>query len=103
MKNLQNYNVNAAINMRGQTADQLGFYDPRYNRPSFKDTVVGFRLSLEITNNDAPSFYDWGNIPYHDEILRGERCSRARWYDLHSSYRRYMSGALEERAPQYSL
>jgi len=97
MKKL-NYNVSAAIAMRGKTLSEIG-WDTNQMHPKYEAMLIDFRTSIQICSNEAPNYHDYGNIPYHAEVLMGSGSNgtkwgtcitKSEWKRLHSFYRKYM-------------
>jgi hypothetical protein len=97
MKRL-NYNMNAAINFRGKTFDEVNMYDPMYMEPNIEFGVISFKQSIEITSGD----YDWGNIPdcYYAIMHRNlekhrNAITKAEWKKYWLDYRIYINHSCE--------
>ena len=95
MQSNLSYNIHEAINLRGLTFDQAGLFDIQYMEPKVRDETIDFRTSCSIANNDN----QWGNIPYHREVLMGSSATnknwstltRKQWDKLHRDHRIYLS------------
>lgn len=103
-----NYNMHAAINLRGLTIDQANLYDIEYMHPNTRDQVIDFRMSTEITGGD----YDWGNIPLHVEVLMGlhtydllqmRRTTKEKWRKAYRGWRIYIHQSGDPREPAPSM
>lgn len=85
------YNIQEAINLRGKTIDELGFFDIQYMHPDTAKQVVGFQQSIEITSNEHYGL----DIPLHVDVLGANRYAynkidRDKWYRAYRAWRIYM-------------
>lgn len=93
------YNADAAVQLRGKTLNEAGLYDPYNMHPDMANTVIGFRLSLEICSNEPGQDYDWGNMPLHVHVLLSyfsgglnqlrTTVNKAMWRKAYNGYRTY--------------